>query len=344
MPIDPTVSLKSETFRPMVTLLLPGVTALAPYVVLASHYNAAIEKFSHENTGIYVTLLALAALSLGLVLEDLGSRLEGLVWDRLIEKETGCHWKDWYAFLNLAPETEKIGHRYLRTITLRLKFELAFGLSLLFLCFGLLWLDSVEMFWSYGTTVKFSAVILALASYCLWESYGSVWVLARLRHLLLYGEPCTMEPRPEDIDPWKTRYNYFLLASAPLSFIFGIGLVLVAFLGSRQLGRDSGFMTGLLFLGFSPVLVLCWWWFVTAIDARGRRRGISLRLPLSFTLLALFICVRIVIARPPLSWLAFWVAIAFAASNFFFAGKFWTGKTRLPSAHQEPPAIVPDAL
>jgi hypothetical protein len=344
MAFDPTAPLKSETFRPMVSLLLPGVTALAPYVLLASHYNPAIDRFAHDNTGIYLFLLTLAALALGFILEDLGSRLEVLVWDRLIEKETGCHSKDWYAFLNLAPETEKIGHRYLRTITLRLKFELAFGLSLLLLCFGLLWLDSVEMFWTYGTTVRFSAVILALASYCLWESYGSVWVLARLRHLIIHGKPCTMEPRPEDLDPWKTRYDLFLVATAVFSFIFGIVLLLTALFGTHEVGRDSGFMTGLLMLGFAFVLILSWWWFVTETDARGRRRGISLRLALSFALLALFVYVRIVTGGPPLSWPAFWVAIVFAASNLFFARKFWAGSARFPSAHQEQSAIIPDAL
>ena len=65
---------------------------------------------------------------------------------------------------------------------------------------------------------------------------------------------------------------------------------------------------------------------------------------LAFALLALFVYVRIVAARPPLSWLAFWMALTFAAINWFFAHKFWAGRTRLPLAHRELPAIIPDAL
>jgi hypothetical protein len=341
--MDLTSALKSEAYRPLATAFVPGAAAIAPYVLLLNHYQRSVEEFGRSSTGTYVAVIVLAALAVGLVLEDLGSRIEGLVWDALIEKETGCHSSDWWAFLYLAPETERIGHRYLRTITLRLKFELGFGLALIALWFGVVWLDSVELIWSYDAVVIMSAVVLGLASYLLWEAYGSVWLLARLRHLILCGEPCRMEARTEDPARKRNYYDRFLLVSSIGFGLWAIVLTFTAFASDRMIGRDSGFMSGVLFGCFSICELLAWWWIKTDADAVGRRRGLCLRFALAFSLLGLFVYVRMVIANPPLSIPSFSTAIAAAALHYGFARTFWSGSAEMPASHHDVLPTLPDA-
>jgi hypothetical protein len=48
-----------------------------------------------------------------------------------LTKETGYerHAKEWFDYLRLAFEREPVGHRYLRTLVLRLKFELGMAVA-----------------------------------------------------------------------------------------------------------------------------------------------------------------------------------------------------------------------
>jgi hypothetical protein len=318
---------KAETLRPLATLFLPGAVAISPYVIVATHYVSAIDDFASANTGIYVVLLALAALSMGFVLEDMGSRVEGLVWDRLVEKETGVHTSDWYAFLNLAPASEKIGHRYLRTITLHLKFELAFSLALLLLWFGMLWLDSIVLLWSYDSAVLFSAVILSLASYILWESYSSVWVLARLRHLIVKDVVCEMEGRSEDGEEVRRAYDWMLLIGVALAAVWSTLLVTHAISEEHR----GGLFLGFLIAAFSATQLLALWWLRTEKEAVGRRRGIALRFALAFSLLAALVQLRRMTADFPLGATTFWAAIIIGGAHLAFANRLWAGKRGIPA-------------
>lgn len=145
--MDPSAALRNEIFRPLVTLVIPGATVVLPYVILINHYNPELQLFADKYPGLYLTLIGFAVLAAGFILENFGSLIELQIWDRLIERDTQLQTTDWHLFLCYAPEKEAVGHRYLRKLTLHLKFELAFGLALIFMWFGLIWLDAAEGLW-----------------------------------------------------------------------------------------------------------------------------------------------------------------------------------------------------
>jgi hypothetical protein len=111
----------AEIFRPVVTLLIPGFWALTPWTIsMFLHYPMTWDFVSrhHEGGGLVFVVFATAV---GMILENLGSRLE-ICYDRRCAKGSS---ENWYAYLALAVDPEPIGLRYIRTIVLRMKFELA---------------------------------------------------------------------------------------------------------------------------------------------------------------------------------------------------------------------------
>jgi hypothetical protein len=112
-----------EVFRPLVTLLLPGAIAVSTWFVGLLWQFPELRKMAfanHPETGF---VLVLAMTFAGMALEDLGTRLETSM-DRRRDKQTGKHFENWYAYLRIAFTTDPIGRRYIRTLVLRLKFEL----------------------------------------------------------------------------------------------------------------------------------------------------------------------------------------------------------------------------
>lgn len=91
---------------------------------------------------------------------------------------------------------EPIGQRYLRTVTLALKFELGMGLALPAMYLGLLWLNTRLRMLSNGQA-GFGVVVVWLASsYLLWESRSSAKVLSHVREQLV-DEFYRPAPKPQ---------------------------------------------------------------------------------------------------------------------------------------------------
>ena len=69
-------------------------------------------------------LLVLASIGAGLIVEDVGSRIESLYFDKRLARtaEFSTHSTEWFQYLRLAFRVEPIGQRYLRAILLRFKF------------------------------------------------------------------------------------------------------------------------------------------------------------------------------------------------------------------------------
>ena len=76
----------------------------------------------------------------GLVVEDVGARWEVRL-DRQADKRSDkSHSSQWFDYLRSAFRAEPIGRRYLRTLVLRLKFELGVAVAMASAAFGLVWL------------------------------------------------------------------------------------------------------------------------------------------------------------------------------------------------------------
>ena len=195
--MDTLDAFKSEIFRPLTTLVVPGSVAAAPYVIIAVDANASFATFWSEHPNYFIAILGVVILAAGFVLDDLGARLES-AWDKLLEAKTRRQNTDWAAYLckEFDKDREPIGQHYIRTIVIRFKFELSFGIALIFNWLGLLWIELLfkPKPWAPCSFALFSFFLLLPITYLLWESYASARLLADTRHILLTGK--TLEDDP----------------------------------------------------------------------------------------------------------------------------------------------------
>jgi hypothetical protein len=125
-----TAAFQSEVFRPIVTLVVPGFFAVFNLGIIFWQRFPGLATFAEHHSGLATTTAVLTVVMIGLVCEDFGARLETF-FDEQLTKETGYgqHAKEWFDYLRLAFEREPVGHRYLRTLVLRLKFELGMAVA-----------------------------------------------------------------------------------------------------------------------------------------------------------------------------------------------------------------------
>ena len=176
--------LRSEIFRPLVTLVIPGAIATSPWWgVLFSWFPDIRAHFAAQPSAAWVIVLG-TALAAGLVLENLGSRIE-VGWDRLLDKRSkDQHTAVWQRYLCVQTPDHLVASRYLRTILLRLKFELSMAPALFLASIGLL-------VWHFRTAVLgpnylfFCFAPAAACIYFLFESYDSARVLSSTRSHLI---------------------------------------------------------------------------------------------------------------------------------------------------------------
>jgi hypothetical protein len=180
--MDFTSAFKSELFRPLVTLFIPGAVAAAPYFLLAGYYSAGTQKFWDEHPSTTVAVVLGCIVAAGLVLENWGSRLETL-WDRLLNKNNE-HRETWDAYLGLTLRDEIVGQRYLRTVLLRMKFELAMVPALAGGVGGLLWLNRVQPFWPFRERWLWIGGA-TLIVYFAWESFDSARLMGATRRIVV---------------------------------------------------------------------------------------------------------------------------------------------------------------
>ena len=181
MAMDLTSPLRSETFRPLMTLLVPGALALFPWATLVWIEADALREFAAAHgflAGIALLLLTLAG---GFVVENLGSRLEVSYCDAKLKEEDPDYDRVWSEYLGLAFENEPIGQRYLSTILTRLRFELHIAVALVVAAPGWILLilgsSTTSNAWVLGVLVA----TVATVSYLLLEARDSSRLLARTR-------------------------------------------------------------------------------------------------------------------------------------------------------------------
>lgn len=161
----------SEVFRPVMTILLPGLVAVSTWVVgLLQRFSImrSLAESRRVETGIIVVL---AGLAIGEILEDLGSHIE-TKFDDIRDKQNPLFKKEWYDYLSKSFEHDPIGRGYIRSLVIRLKFEFGLSLGLCVCAFGVF---STQM--SLWTKLIVAVVLLGGSGGLRWE--------ARQTHLTL---------------------------------------------------------------------------------------------------------------------------------------------------------------
>jgi hypothetical protein len=171
----------AAVFYPLVSLALPGLTAIVGWFVYFmnnSPFRLAVSQ-SHTETAFCLMLLSIFT---GTVIDDLGTRIESSWLDRWRNKRTnGAHEEEWWAYLRKPFDVEPSGRRHLRKLVARLKFELGVPIGTA-LTFPAIWLNPlVNHRWAVATTI----IGGILSVYLLLEAAATHEVLGELRHELL---------------------------------------------------------------------------------------------------------------------------------------------------------------
>ena len=172
----------SEVFRPLVTLLIPGAIALSTWFVGLLWHFAGLRALVYNNHAETGFMLFLAVTFAGVVLEDCGAHIE-TQFDGIRDEKDGKHIDAWYAYLRTSFKADPIGRRYVRTLVLRLKFELGVAFGSLSAGAGILWLWYLGL--SGVSVAIFELLCLAFAAYGFYEGWSTHYALAINRHNLL---------------------------------------------------------------------------------------------------------------------------------------------------------------
>jgi hypothetical protein len=176
-----TATFHSEVFRPVVTLIVPGFYAISTICLSLLQHFPQLKQQIDAYPSVAALVFLLVVLTVGLITEEAGARIE-INFDRVLRKRAGYEnrFKEWFAYLRLAFEKEPVGHRYLRSLVLRLKFEL--GMTIATVPF---WLGTLTLFISWFWRSLIIAISALLAVYLLFEARCSNETLSELRREML---------------------------------------------------------------------------------------------------------------------------------------------------------------
>lgn len=176
--------LETEVLRPFATLVIPGVIVFGP-IALLFQSQPFIANWTDTHGTEWLFLLSCGIIFTGLIIESVASHLEDW-WDGKLDKaNAGQHVREWYDYLRLAFEVEPVGHRYLRTRVLQLKFELNAGVA---------FSASALLFLFYAVQIDALIVTFVLTPFCgglagllLTEAKNTHKLLAKTRTEILKG-------------------------------------------------------------------------------------------------------------------------------------------------------------
>jgi hypothetical protein len=171
----------SEVFRPIVTLVVPGFYASATISISMLERFGKLGTTIDQYPGVASTVFLLIVLASGLIAEEVGARIE-THFDKVVTRCAGYerHKEEWFDYLRLAFEREPVGHRYLRSIVLRLKFELGMTVATVPFAMGALWLTIP---WAWRFVLSVSSIVFGI--YLYFEAKCSNRTLSELRREIL---------------------------------------------------------------------------------------------------------------------------------------------------------------
>jgi len=173
----------SEVFRPIATLLIPGAIGISTWLVALLWCFNNLKRLVASNHTESSLLILLAMIFAGMVFEDMGSRYEASLDNHTDRRTNNLHSSQWFDYLRTAFRADPIGRRYLRSLVLRLKFELGVAFSMVSAALGLIWLVALGL--SCKAAMVTGLVCLLFMVWGLVEARGTHRVIASIRAELL---------------------------------------------------------------------------------------------------------------------------------------------------------------
>jgi hypothetical protein len=178
---------KSEVFRPIASIVLPGMLAIGVFAVVLGNAVPEVRDVFQTQPLLFFSLLFGAATIVGMLLENIGSSIERGI-DTCMEREylfgSGAVWAAYLA----APCTDTYARRYLGTLVTRLKFINSMIPATTFFVLGLVALSLQLDRWSWwGMFLLFFLPLIMLISWLFKSSVelSEAALFARLKMLPL---------------------------------------------------------------------------------------------------------------------------------------------------------------
>jgi hypothetical protein len=181
-------SLNFSFDKVLLQLVIPGLIAVFPWFLLFIDTHAHAKQYFQHNTNITIITVVFISLIVGILLENLGGRLEVEVFDKWNKAKDSNYDQTWDQFLQMKYKgDEPIGQRYLRNILFRMKFELSSCIAVFIMALGLTILNLNFPILSNNLNAICCILILpvSLSCYFFYEAYSSSKILARTRKLLV---------------------------------------------------------------------------------------------------------------------------------------------------------------
>lgn len=177
-----------KVLRTLITLVLPGAILFAPYFAVLLHHYPNWADYWIKSPGSTLVVGFVASLAVGLIIDNLGTFIEARIWDKLLTRVDPEHMNNWWKYLACRADEVLVAHGYLRSLLLRMKFELDFSVALFFALPGLYWIGKLKDFWCSvfdWSFLKYSVIGIVIILYLLWESYQSAKNLSKVRSIII---------------------------------------------------------------------------------------------------------------------------------------------------------------
>jgi hypothetical protein len=160
------IAIPTTISRSVLTVLVPGLVAIAPWLLALVQHTQATFGFDKYPTLAHLMLFASIVVT-GSVFEGIGSFFESR-WDGKLAGEMDVE-EDWFAYL--ASKESPVGHRYISRLVTTLYFELAMVLAAPSFVAGAMTL-AVFRFPSlpWWIHVIFGVLGVAIAAYFYWQA------------------------------------------------------------------------------------------------------------------------------------------------------------------------------
>lgn len=162
--MDPLGAFKSEVFRPIASIVLPGMLSISTFAIVLGNSIAEVRELYDEQALVFFILLFGASTIAGMLLENIGSSIERGI-DTCMDNEylpgAGAVWS---AYLACAC-SDSYARKYLGTLVTRMKFINSMMPATVLFMVGLLALNLQVGRWSWTHLFLVAAVLLLTVSW-----------------------------------------------------------------------------------------------------------------------------------------------------------------------------------
>ena len=164
MSLDPLNAFKSEVFRPIASIMLPGALAIGMFALVLGNAVEEVRLFSIKQTFVYFAFFLGVATMVGMLLENVGSSIERGV-DTCMDREylRGAD-KVWSAYLAVNGG-ESNARKYLGCLVTRMKFIYSMIPATILFSLGLVSLNLQLGRWSWWWIGGIELLLLALVAW-----------------------------------------------------------------------------------------------------------------------------------------------------------------------------------